>query len=158
MLRSFECPLSLYLDWHWTIVGHMDRHGNLLLDWIWLWHFVGHLYDLLNFIGYMLDHGIRLRHLDFNGHMNVFLDRHMNDLLDGHWNWHLLDHRQCLLLMNWEVRHMMMVVILIVMQTAFRLCVIVADRLLGLLFSWLSSLLLNSSALLLLGLSIAGRQ
>lgn len=157
ILGSLKCSLSVYLDWHWAIVGHMDSHRNLLLNWVWLWHFVGHLHDLLNFIGHMLDHRIGLRHLDFHGHMNVFLDRHMNNLFDGHWHWHLLDHRQCLLLVDGEVRHMMVMVILIVMQTSFRLCGIIADCLLGLLFSRLN-LFLSHGTLLLLGLCIAGSQ
>lgn len=86
----------------------------LLFDGIWRWHFIGHLDNLLNLIGHMLDHGIWLRHLDFHGHMHMLFHGYMDDLFDWHRHWHLLDDRQCFLLMYWEVWHMMMMIILVV--------------------------------------------
>jgi len=97
----------------------MNWHGNLLFDGIWSGNFIRHFNDLLNLIGNMLDHGVRLGYLDFYGNMDMFFDWHMNNFLNGYRNWHLLYDCQCLFLMHWKVWHMMMMVILIVMESSF---------------------------------------
>jgi len=149
---------KLYLYGHRTIVRHMNCHGNLLFDRIWRWNFIRHFHDLLNLIGHMLDDGIRLGYLDLDGHMDMFLDRHMDNFLDGHRNWHLFNDCQCLFLMHWKVWHMMMMIILIVMQSTFRLCGILTSSFLGLLLYRLSCCLLHSGTLLFLPLCIASSQ
>lgn len=138
----------------------MNWHMYLLFDGIWRWNFIRHFHDLLNLIGHMLDHGIRLGYLDFHGNMDMFLDRHMNNFLYGHWNWHLLNDCQCLFLMHWKVGHMMMMVmmVLIVMQSPFRFCGIFTSSFLCLLLYRLSSCFLRSGTLLFLSLCIARSQ
>lgn len=137
----------------------MDGHMDLLLDGIGSWHLVGNLHDLLHLVGNVFDHRIGLWHLDLNGHMDVLLDGHMYDLLDGHGHWHLLNDGQCLLLVHREVRHVMMVIVLVVVQSSLRLGRILASRCLGSLGLRLSLLLLGGSGgLLVLSSDVAGGQ
>lgn len=134
----------------------MDGHWNLLFDGIGSWHFIGHFDDFFDLIRHVLDHWVGLWYLDFHGHMDVLLNGHMHDLLDRHWHGNLLDHCQCLFLVHREVGHMVVVVVLVVVQTALGLGGVLAGRCLGF---WLDLFLLGrGGSLLVLSPDVAGGQ
>lgn len=76
-----------HLNWNCVRDGLLHMHGNLVIDWVWLFYRDMDVLDLLviNWVGHMFNDG------HFDGNMLDFLHRDMHGYFDvfNDWVWHV---------------------------------------------------------------------